>query len=500
MKHIRKVLIGCLALILVCAFVPGLSVRAEGKTVIAVSKSSMNVGDKLTVTVRSSEAATINLKYNSGVLKLTGCSVQGYTSQGNSLTYTGKTAEVTFEAVGSGSSYLKVVSEDQKVSGASTTVQVAGGTSNEQPAADPSQNAGMNGQNTSKPSQTQGQFEIDGMSYVVSERYAAKEIPAGFSKMELTIQGSSYAELSNGTLTLVYLKPASNTSGKGAFYIYNEQEQSVTPMVLLGNMEDYVILLEPNEVPGKLTQTDLSVGELQVSGYQIAQNADEFYYLYGMDETGSEQWFEYDARDGSVQRANSALLEQEQTPSAEEIQTTEPTQGGKKNISMLRLVIAALIFALVVLIIVVINLVLGRRRTQEEWDFTDEAGGETGREAEEEGDFAKKPSVITDTDVKEDMAFYEKDTPQMRAMFSDVSEEASDFTRVDNEMEEETDSAEDEVSAEDEMAAEPEREEDQLDLSRERETPKQDPQEKKQDLSDEEMDFHDLEILDLNDL
>lgn len=505
MKHIRKALIGCMALILICAFVPGLPARAEGTTVIAVSQSSMNVGDKLTVTVRPSESATINLQYNSNVLKLVGCSAQGYTSQGNVITYTGQTAEMTFEAVGSGSSYLKATSEGQKVSGASTTVQVAGSTSQGQTPSESAQNAGTNAQNTQSPSQTQGQFEMDGTSYVVSERYTAREIPAGFSKVELTIQGSSYTELSNGKLTLIYLKPASNISGSGAFYIYNEQEQSVMPMVLIGSMEDYVILLEPGEVPGKLAQADFSVGDQQISGYRIAEDADDFYYLYGMDETGTEQWFEYDARDGSMQRANTALLEQDDTQAVKQVQMPDGAKDGKKDISMLRLVIAILIFVLVVLAIVVINLILSRRRKQEEFDFADEEEDEDFPEIEEEEDFAKSVSVIDETDAGEE-EFYENDTPQMRAMFSetedvqsaDLEEDRQEDVSLEKVLETED---EDKDEDEDEVAARLERELDQLNLSEEQENPKKETKEKKKkDLSDEEIDFHDLEILDLNDL
>lgn len=495
MKHIRKTLTACLILVLVCVFMPAVPMYAEGTTVIAVSKSSMNVGDKLTVTVRPSQSATISLKYNSGVLRFTGCSAEGYTSQGNVVTYTGTTAEISFEAVSAGSSGLIVTS--QEVSGSSTTVQVTDAAV-EQPDQSAS-GSSQTGQNT----QTTAQFEIDGTSYVVSERYSSKEIPEGFSKTEVAIKDSSYKELSNGKMILVYLKPASNTSGSGMFYIYNQQDQTVSPMVLVGTMEDYVILLTPAEIPSKLSQADVTVGERQISAYQVSENPGDFYYLYGMDESGNEEWFEYDAADGSIQRANTSLLEQEESPDVENIQTGETASASQKDIFRLRIVIAALIFVLVVFVIVIINLILSRRRSREEFDFTDTEDEEFSEELPEEipgeelfvqeaekfSEVAGEKESENETEIRSDVddsdEFYQNDTPEMRAMFSDDVIEGEE---------------KDDKTQQEESVAQLERELNQMKNAQE-ETEKQKTEDNlNRNFSDATEDFQELEILDLNDL
>lgn len=75
--------------------------QVGGTTTIAVSSSSMEVGDRLTVTVKPSADGTIRLRYNGSVLRLTNCDASGYTTAGSEVTYTGGEATLTFEAVGS---------------------------------------------------------------------------------------------------------------------------------------------------------------------------------------------------------------------------------------------------------------------------------------------------------------------------------------------------------------------------------------------------------------
>ena len=69
---------------------------AQGTTKISVSKSSASVGDSITVTVSGSEKGSITVKYTSSMLNLTSCSVSGYSTEGNSVTFSTFNASIIF--------------------------------------------------------------------------------------------------------------------------------------------------------------------------------------------------------------------------------------------------------------------------------------------------------------------------------------------------------------------------------------------------------------------
>ena len=460
MRYIRKRCMAYVAAIVLClsAVLPAQAAQVGGTTTIAVSSSSMEVGDRLTVTVKPSADGTT----------------------------------LTFEAVGSGSSGL-IVSSDT-LTGSSTTVQVAdpaATTTTEPQEGSQSQAGETTAQTGGTSAQAEGQFTIDGVAYVASERYSASEVPAGFNTVQLEIQGSTYRELSNGQITLVYLKPASNTSGSGTFYIYNEENQSVSPMILIGTMEDYVIALEPAEILADGTANEI-FGDRQITAYAVSGNTDNFYYLYGIDENGTEQWYQYDADDGSMQRANTALF------AADEGQTNtdaaSASGGDSDQISRLRIVIAVLIFVAVVLLIAVVNLVLGRRRVRKDvYDAMEDE--EESDEAEENEDDDLTYSEDADEDEEDE------DDEEWQGFHG-----INDSVRMD--LEDDMEDSRRQEEDDDHVTEELQRELDQLNLRGKEEKKRKDTSEdsgkknkkKKETDEEEELDFSDLEILDLNDL
>ena len=47
-----------------------------------------------------------------------------------------------------------------------------------------------------------------------------------------------------------------------------------------------------------MSAATLVIGDRQITAYAVSGNTDNFYYLYGIDENGTEQWYQYDADDG----------------------------------------------------------------------------------------------------------------------------------------------------------------------------------------------------------
>ena len=356
-KNFIGMLVGVLALLSTLFF----PCFAEGTTTIHMSADSLSVGDTLSVTVTASESGSISLRYNADVLQFAGSSAS-YTTDGNTITFEGTSATLQFTAASQGQSSLIVSSPT--ITGSSASVQVAGGTGD------------MNTQQTQDTQDTatqaaDGQFVIDGVAYVVSERYPESAIPAGFSRTRVTIDGYAYRELSNGSITLLYLKRADNTAGDGVFYQYDEAMNTVTPFTMLGTAEQYVVLATPDSLlRDSFTETTLTVGDQTLSVYKEGDDSD-FYFVYGTNQDGVTGWFQYDNTDGSLQRVNEDLLSQD-TTAEEPVTTAAGSDEYFGKWQKQRYLVAILLFVIVVLAVVIINLLLSRRRREEEEDWMDE--------------------------------------------------------------------------------------------------------------------------------
>lgn len=313
MKNIKKAILLSMCLILLLP----VHVMAAGNITLFTSNGTPKVGDSFVVTVRSSENAQIKVSYISSVLELAGSDVTG-SSTGNTFTFTGKEAKLTFKAKAAGTS--GVIVESPTVTGASFNVVVSDGgeaapvtpqtptipettetttePTNEEPAATPEQSG-----TTGVPEGSD--FAVDGIGYVLSERYKDNEIPAGFTETRMDINGKNVRELTNGFITLVYLKPTDNTEGSGEFYVYDAEAGTVSKMVLLGAPDNYVILDTPeNFFSSSLEPAELNTGDRVVSAYHISGSDSEFYYIYGSNSQGAKGWYAYDSLMGTISRAD----------------------------------------------------------------------------------------------------------------------------------------------------------------------------------------------------
>ncbi len=421
-NHIKKVLLVALC-VLGLSLSSDLTAYADGTTMIYLSEKDIGVGDTFEMKVNGSEKSTITVRYNASILNFTNCDAAGYTTNGNAITFSGKSATITFKATAEGKSNLIVASD--KLTGASTAVNVGAGSSSsqsnneesndssqaandsnqaangaetEQDNAEASTNNNDEGNSTdAQASSSQpadgGDFSYNGVAYVVSERFKDSEVPAGFTKKTVEIHGSSYNEPVNDTMTLLYLKPASNTSGSGEFYVYDTENDSVSPMQLLGDNEHYVILMPPGSLLQKnMVEAEISVGDKTCKGYRIGDVENDFYFVYGMNESQTVDWYQYDAATGTIQRVNTELFsiaddsEDEGEGDGSETEGEGDDSKSKESffemlqskLGNVRLVLALLIFVLAVLIIVIIDLLVFRRNDDDDEVFGDDEGDDDG--------------------------------------------------------------------------------------------------------------------------
>lgn len=368
------------AAVAVMIFAFNIVAMAQGTTTINVSKSSAAVGDSITVSVSATESGTVTVKYTSSMLSLSSCSVSGYTSEGNAVSFSGKEGDIVFTAASEGTASIIVSSSAN--SGSSTTLTIGGSSSastststetatEEAAPEETTEEATETTEETTEEAavattsasgvgtlNADGGFDIDGVAYVVSERFSDSEMPAGFSKTTITIGSSTYSEPTNGSLTLLYLKPADNTSGSGVFYLYNAEAGTVSPFLMLGTADSYVIISDAGDAPSSaFTATSLEVNGGAATAYTI--DGAEFFYVYGSNQDGATGWFVYDSTYKTVSRVDESALTAgtttETTETVEETDTTTDNNLYVEKLNLYRKIIMGLIVLCVVLLFIIIN-------------------------------------------------------------------------------------------------------------------------------------------------
>lgn len=351
-------------------------VKAEGTTTIHVSNSTPTVGETVSVDVVATENDSIRVVYNPQVLKLTGCS-KDYTTEGNAVLFEGAEVTLQFEAKTSGKS--SIIVSGTFVSGSSTSIRVGGDT--------------QEGQETQNVAE-EGQFVVDQVAYVVSERFSEEEIPAGFEKTRVKIDGYQYKALTNGALTLIYLKPAADISQNGMFYVYHEEENRVSSFDILMGTGGYVLLEKAESALNNAREISFEAGGRTLTGYQLGED-DGFILVYGTNQNNSTGWFQYDKQEQTIQRVNESLLSGTQADN-----TKVETKGEEAYYTkwkQQRYILAALVFVLVLLTLVIVHLILSRRRFQTEMvneDDEDNGNNEDNEAYEEEDTLTIEETVL----------------------------------------------------------------------------------------------------------
>ena len=157
---------------------------------------------------------------------------------------------------------------------------------------------------------------------------------------------------------MLYLKPADNTSGSGVFYLYNAEAGTVSPCLMLGTADSYVIVSDNGSAPtSAFTATTLDVNGGTATAYTI--DGTEFFYVYGTNQDGVSGWFVYDSTYETVSRVDeSALSTSSTTDSTEEVEETETSTDNNlyvEKLNLYRKIIMGLIVLCVVLLFIIIN-------------------------------------------------------------------------------------------------------------------------------------------------
>lgn len=242
-----------------------------------------------------------------------------------------------------------------------------------------------------------------------------KVIPTDFEQSTRMINNKevSVLDFKNGKLTVMYL---SNKDGENSLYVYDGNTKDVYPFVTLGNEENYVIVLRPDNanVPSGYVACTLSIeGKGVISAYQFYSDdvasihmdshlfgaevfmaaepdVSDFYLMYCMNTKGNSGWYLYDIREKTFQRYASALYQTEGEIAPEtdvEVEENDyklELERAKKT-QLFIMIVAAAVVVILLIIIIVLAVKLANRSMDDEFEDDNQ------KEEEIEIEFYEKP-------------------------------------------------------------------------------------------------------------
>ena len=249
---------------------------------------------------------------------------------------------------------------------------------------------------------------INNTTYHIADNFTEEQIPSDFTEATVNFRGAECRGLTfnKGTISLIYLETDNVDATTGRFFIYDETRDVVYDfMKFTAGESSYVIpLLAPLDsvLPESYVQVSLQMPENTVmTAYQLpaedGEEASDFYIFYGVNQDGTEGWYQYDAAEGTYQRVNGNITETADSSSddlaALQSEYDELSKKYKDAKSFSRNMIAVLIFVLAIAVVIILNIVLfGRKKKgkDELLEDNDSENEESEYESDEEDEFVEK--------------------------------------------------------------------------------------------------------------
>ena len=249
---------------------------------------------------------------------------------------------------------------------------------------------------------------INNTIYHIADNFTEEQIPSDFTEATVNFRGAECRGLTfnKGTISLIYLETDNVDATTGRFFIYDETRDVVYDfMKFTAGESSYAIpLLAPLDsvLPESYVQVSLQMLENTVmTAYQLpaedGEEASDFYIFYGVNQDGTEGWYQYDAAEGTYQRVNGNITETADSSSddlaALQSEYDELSKKYKDAKSFSRNMIAVLIFVLAIAVVIILNIVLfGRKKKgkDELLEDNDSENEESEYESDEEDEFVEK--------------------------------------------------------------------------------------------------------------
>lgn len=209
---------------------------------------------------------------------------------------------------------------------------------------------------------------IGEVSMQVAQSFDAAALPEGFTAADYEYSGttvqSGYNEAEG--LRVLYL---TNDAGEGDFYLYNEDDGSFAPYVVVKMAEKTIVVLPVEQMPADIVipegfkKCTIDVGTHSVQGWIWKTDNDnstpEYCVVYGMNSDGERGLYRYDQKEMTLQRYF-------QDPDAENVRqeykkVAEEFNGLLDDYKLRGYIMAGLFAVSIILVIILIVLLLTRK-------------------------------------------------------------------------------------------------------------------------------------------
>lgn len=187
------------------------------------------------------------------------------------------------------------------------------------------------------------------------------EVPDGYTQSELTVLDK------NGVIGYKYGDNPASTEENGGETPTDEQDEGSPDSSFLGNYQPMTVqasdVQESEDTPEETDQS--TFGEPQ------SADISDFYLLYAMNNEGVEGWYQYDSKDGTVQRFVETVVEEQ--VNSETVRNVQKAMNDldkqyKEEKASLRKWNIIFIIVIVLLIIVIVNIFLfSKKKPKEEY-------------------------------------------------------------------------------------------------------------------------------------
>lgn len=320
MKGLKKYLGLIMGIIMAIVILPIMPAYASGKVVVAVSASSLNIGDTVTVTATAQNengeqvSTTLGFQYDSSKLSFVSCSDSEYSGgEGGSVEVSAARASITLKATAAGSASVSVSGSDGLTAGG-TTLTVTDGTVAVAQSGDNSLSSLKISPGTLSPA-----FQYNTTSYTatVASDVTEVSVDAKPSNAKATIESiTGNTNLKEGSNTISIVVKAEN-GAKATYKIVvtkggtAEQPQEEEPTDGTGEEEAGVITLNGKEfhlaatipadrVPEDFTKTTINCMGQEVEALQFNMGDVVLVYLTTPDTEVKNTLAVYEAQSGNI--------------------------------------------------------------------------------------------------------------------------------------------------------------------------------------------------------
>lgn len=442
MKAFKKLTLMILMCLLVVPFAGKTAYASSGT--ISLSDPTASVGESVSVTVKattadSSTIGTVNMEltYDANILEfVNGTSATGEagiiklsgTADSSIKTYT-----LTFNAIKSGASSIKISSYDIKDSKSltiemskvgSSTVTIAEGTTDsglvsqtdnltvtnlatedeqtQETATQETATQDIEEDKIVSPPKKDVATEIAGTPFKIC-KIPEDVIPEGFEYIGYMYDGVAVDALKKDNIILFYL----NQIGEEPtiLFLYDSETEGFFKYAPVTPSLNYSVIDvdESVVIPEGFTATEVSVGGIAVDSWQSNSNS-EYYLLYLMNSEGEKNVYLYDVVEKTVQRYYYTTSEATTETNSYQTMYTELISNYNKKIQNNTLIIYGLIVLAVVFFFIIIN--LGLRLSDKRHPIIDE-DDEEEEDQEFEDDLYENEKLVNQVNIEDDYDDYD---------------------------------------------------------------------------------------------